>query len=214
VKRHRLAIALLVVVCAVTAAAQSPPRYAPSAAELRQAEIEVPKLIDVLELQPGMSVADIGAGFGAMVTVLARTLGPTSRIYATDVAERQLEVLRRDRVESVTVVEGGERSANLPEACCDAIYMRDVYHHFTHPDDVNRSLRGALKPGGRLAIIDFEARAGSPLPDGVNPNRLGHGIPPRIVQEEVARAGLTFDRLISKWPDQQGNYFLVLFRNR
>src|SRR5213075_2598918 len=90
----------------VNATAAQPARYAPSAAELRQAETDVPKLIEVLELRPGMSVADIGAGFGAMVTVLARTLGPTSRIYATDVAERQLEVLRRDRAENVTVIEG------------------------------------------------------------------------------------------------------------
>src|SRR4051812_13159969 len=192
-------------------AAQSP-RYAPSPAEVRQAETDVPKLIEVLELRPGMSVADVGAGAGAMVTVLARTLGPTSRIYATDVGERQLEILRRDRAEILTVIEGGERSTNLPDACCDAIYMRDVYPHFTSPEDMNRSLRAALKPGGRLAVIDFDARPGSPLPDGVNPNRGGHGIPPRIVQEEVTAAGLTFDRVITKWPDEKGEYFLVVFR--
>ena len=92
--------------------------------------------------------------------------------------------------------------------------MRYVYHHFTHPEDINRSLRAALKPGGRLAIIDFEARPRSPLPDGVNPNRGGHGIPPRILQQEVTSAGLTFDRLILKWPDEKGEYFLTLFRKR
>jgi len=55
-------------------------------------------------------------------------------------------VLRRDRTENVTVIEGGDHSTNLPGACCDAIYMRDVYRHFTHPEDMNRSLRAALKP--------------------------------------------------------------------
>jgi ubiquinone/menaquinone biosynthesis C-methylase UbiE len=205
---------LLALGYAVSLPAQSPPRYAASAAELRQAETDVPRLIEVLELRSGMSVADIGAGAGAMVTVLARTLGASSRIYATDVGERQLQMLRRDRAENVTVLEGGERSTNLPDACCDAIYMRDVYHHFTHPEDINRSLAAALKPGGRLAIIDFEARVGSPLPDGVNANRGGHGIPPRIVQDEITAAGLTFDRLLAKWPDEQGAYFLVLFRRR
>jgi ubiquinone/menaquinone biosynthesis C-methylase UbiE len=205
---------LLALGYAVSLPAQSPPRYAASAAELRQAETDVPRLIEVLELRSGMSVADIGAGAGATVTVLARTLGASSRIYATDVGERQLQMLRRDRAENVTVLEGGERSTNLPDACCDAIYMRDVYHHFTHPEDINRSLAAALKPGGRLAIIDFEARVGSPLPDGVNANRGGHGIPPRIVQDEITAAGLTFDRLLAKWPDEQGAYFLVLFRRR
>jgi ubiquinone/menaquinone biosynthesis C-methylase UbiE len=189
-----------------------PPRYAPSAAEIRQAEADVPKLIDVLELGPGMTVADIGAGFGSMAAVLARTLGPTSRVYVTDVGERQLESLRRDRAENVTVLEGGDRSANLPDGCCDAIYMRDVYHHFTHPEEIDRSLLTALKPGGRLAIIDFEARPASPLPEGVNPNRGGHGIPPRIVQEEVTSAGFVFARLAAKWPDEKGEFFLVLFR--
>jgi len=200
-----------VVVGASLLAAQ-PPRYAPSPAELRQAETDVPKLIDVLELRPGMSVADIGAGFGAMAAVLARNLGPTSRVYVTDVGDRQLEVLRRDRSENVAVIEGGDRSANLSDACCDAIYMRDVYNHFTHPEEIDRSLRAALKPGGRLAIIDFEARPGSPLADGVNPNRGGHGIPPSIVQEEVTAAGFAFDRLLPKWPDEKGEYFLLLFR--
>lgn len=203
-------VGLVFAAVAVSAQIQAPD--SPSAAELRQAEADIPKLVNVLALRPGMTVADVGAGFGAMVTVLSRTLGPSSRIYATDIGERQLAVLRRDRTESVTVLQGSDRSTNLPDLCCDAIYMRDVYHHFTHPEDIDKSLFAALKPGGRLAVIDFRPAAGSGLPDGVNPNRGGHGVPPAIVQEETTTAGFTFERLIEHWPDENGGYFLVLLR--
>jgi predicted methyltransferase len=182
--------------------------------EIQQADKDVPQLIGVLGLRPGLAVADIGAGSGAMVQVLATRLGPTSRIYATDVAVPQLEALRttaaREQL-NVTVVEGGERTTNLPDACCEAIYMRDVYHHFTMPSDINRSLFTALKPGGRLAVTDFEPAPGSRLPDGVPANRGGHGIRANILIEEVTMAGFTHDRTISHWPEPDGEYFLVLF---
>jgi predicted methyltransferase len=182
--------------------------------EIQQADKDVPQLIGVLGLRPGLAAADIGAGSGAMVQVLATRLGPTSRIYATDVAVPQLEALRttaaREQL-NVTVVEGGERTTNLPDACCEAIYMRDVYHHFTMPSDINRSLFTALKPGGRLAVIDFEPAPGSRLPDGVPANRGGHGIRANILIEEVTMAGFAHDRTISHWPEPDGEYFLVLF---
>ena len=184
--------------------------------ELQQAQNDVPQLIRILGLRPGMSVADIGAGFGAMVQVLATTLGPTSRVYATDIAATSLDMLKQmvtnDKLPNVPVVEGGIDSTNLPNACCDGIYMRDVYHHFTKPDAMNKSLFTALKSGGRLAIIDFEAKPGSPLPDGVPTNRAGHGIPPTVLVAEVTAAGFVHDRTIASWPDPDGGYFLELFR--
>jgi methylase of polypeptide subunit release factors len=102
--------------------------------EIQQAEKDVPQFIGVLGLRPGLAVADIGAGSGAMVQVLATRLGSTSRIYATDVGMLWLQALRETAAReqlNVTVVEGGDRTTNLPQECCEAIYMRDVYHHFT-----------------------------------------------------------------------------------
>lgn len=212
-KRTIVSIVTLCFALTVAAVAQRP---SASPAEIKQAEHDIPKLIDLLGLKPGMAVADVGAGFGAMMTVLAKQLGPNSRIYATDVAAPQLAALReaiaREHLENVIVLEGSDRSTNLPAACCDAIYIRDVYHHFTQPADINRSLFAALKAGGRLAVIDFEPRPGSPVPDGVAANRGGHGIPPQIVADEATQAGFAVDRTIPRWPEDEGGYFLVLLR--
>jgi predicted methyltransferase len=180
------------------------------------AEPEVAKLAALLEVEPGATVADVGAGFGAMTAVFAKWLGPNGRVFATDVGERQLAALReyvkREQPGNVAVIEGAAGATNLPEACCDAIFMRDVYHHLTLPTEFNRDLAAALKPAGRLAVIDFVAKPGSTLSPGVNPNRGGHGISPELVISEVSAAGLQHERTIDAWPDAGGGLFLVLFR--
>jgi predicted methyltransferase len=209
-----IAACLALVAWTATAAAQR----AASPAELKQADNDIPQLAEALELKPGMTVADVGAGFGAMTIVLSRWLGPAGRIYATDIAALQLAALRdaltRKGLDNVVVLEGGERTTNLPDACCDAIFMRDVYHHLTRPEEFNRSVAAALKPGGRFAVIDFDPAPGSMLPDGVPANRGGHGIPPAIVVSEVSAQGLTELKTFSRWPPvgDSSRFFLVLFR--
>ena len=186
--------------------------------EIRQAEKEVPQLAEVLQLESGMIVADVGSGGGAMSLVMSRHLGESGRVYTTDIRPEMLaeirELVARERLANVTVLEGAARSTNLPDACCDAIFVRDVYHHLTSPADINRSLLAALKPGGRLAVIDFEPEQGSKVPDGVPANRGGHGVPPTVVVDEVRAEGLTYVRTISQWPpnDERAGLFLVLFR--
>jgi ubiquinone/menaquinone biosynthesis C-methylase UbiE len=183
--------------------------------QIRTADAEVPRLADLLELKPGMTVADVGAGFGAWSMRFARWLGPAGRVYATDVGAAQLASMResmaREKLTNVTIVEGGAAAANLPAACCDAILVRDAYHHFTQPDDMVRSLAASLKPGGRLAIIDFRPRANSEAPAGVPADRGGHGIPIAVVEREVGGV-LTHVRTIADWSSSGNQLFLVLFR--
>ena len=187
------------------------------ASERAQAELDAPKLAQVLELKPGMTVADIGAGFGAMTVVLGKWIG-SGHVFATDIADLQLRTIReyaeREGLNNVTVLEGAAASTNLPAACCDAIFLRHVYHHIGEVDAFTKSLHASLKPGGRLAIIDFEARKGSALPEGVPANRGGHGIPPAVVISEVTVPGLAHATTIDAWPpgDKDPTYFLVLFR--
>jgi predicted methyltransferase len=182
------------------------------AQERKSAEQDAPKLVEVLELEPGMTVGDIGTGGGAMAIVLGHWIG-AGRVYATDITEYALRETRayvkKEGLTNVTVIEGAAAATNLPDACCDALFLRNVYHHVTEIAAFNKSLYASLKPGGRLAIIDFEARPGSPIPEGVPANRGGHGIPPSVVIEEMKSAGLTYVRTIDKF---DGTAFLTLFR--
>jgi len=197
-------------------AAAQPPPADQTAQERAAAEAEVPRLAELLSVQRGATVADVGAGFGAMSIVMAKWLGPQGRVLATDVAARQLAEIRdyakREGVNTITVIESAAASSNLPAGCCDAIFIRDVYHHLTATEPFNRTLRAALKPGGRLAIIDFQPDPGSKLSAGVNPNRGGHGIPRQLVIDELTAAGFVHERTIERWPEPQGQSFLVLFR--
>lgn len=215
--RPKPAIAIvLLVLTAWTARAQ----HAATDAELKQAEQDVPKLLPVLELEPGMAVADVGAGAGAMTLVMAKALGPSGRVYATDVNALQIDAIRDQakarHLDNVVAIAGTQTSTNLPDACCDAIFVRDAYHHFTDPAAMNRSFLAALKGGGRLAIIDFEPAPGSGPPPNVPANRTGHGVAPTIVQAELRAASFEIVRTIAQWPpgDKSNEYFLVLARKR
>ena len=120
---------------------------------------------------------------------------------------------KKEGLTNVTVIEGSVSSTNLPAGCCDAILIRDAFHHFTDPDAINKSVAAALKPGGRLAIIDFPPRPKSSVPEGVPADRGGHGVPPSVIEKEVG-ALLAHVRTMPKWmPDSQpSDLFLVLFR--
>jgi ubiquinone/menaquinone biosynthesis C-methylase UbiE len=214
--RRSIPFAILHLLLAAAVAGAQPPDDRQIAQERAQAERDVPQLTPVLELQPGMTVADVGAGFGAMTVVLAR-LDKTGKVIATDIVDRQLAVIRdyikREGLENVTVVQSSALSTNLPDACCDAAFLRNVYHHITEVAAFNRSLFAALKPGGRLAIIDAAPGAGSALPQGVPANREGHGIHSSIVRDELTAAGFVVERTIDKWPpDGKTPEYLVLAR--
>lgn len=218
-RRHLTVVVLfaaLALAAASTLGAQEPSAQQ-IAQERAQAELDAPKLAEVLELKPGMTVADVGAGFGAMTVVLGKWIG-SGHVFATDIAELQLRTIRayaeREGLKNVTVIEGGAASTNLPAACCDAVFLRHVYHHIGEMDAFNKSLHASLKPGGRVAIIDFEARKGSQVPPGVPANRGGHGIPPAVVITELTAPGLAHVKTIDAWPpgDKDPTYFLVLFR--
>jgi predicted methyltransferase len=183
---------------------------------IRSAEREVPQLVDLLELKPGMTVADVGAGFGAWTVRFARAVGPTGRVYATDLGAPQLAALRqyveKEKLTNVIVLEGAETSTNLPFTCCDAVLIRDAFHHLTRPEDMILSLAAALKPGGRLAVVDFPPRPNTEVPAGVPANRGGHGVPQAVVEREVG-AVLTHVRTIPMWSSgNQSDLFLTLFR--
>lgn len=187
-------------------------------AMLKSAALEVPRLVQILGVKPGMTVGDVGAGFGAWTVTLGKWIGPAGHVYATDIGQKQLAFLReftaKEGLTNVTVIAGVQRSTGLPAGCCDAILIRDAYHHLNWPGEILLSIGTALKPGGRLAVIDFATRPNTEVPDGVPANRGGHGISPDLVVEEVNRAGLETVSVTPKWsPESQpGDLYLAVFR--
>ncbi len=123
---------------------------------------EADRLMQELALTPGMTVAEIGAGRGELTVEMARRLGPRGRVVSTEIDAARLDDIRRAvaraSLDNVTVITAGERDTNLEAECCDAIYMREVFHHFSDPAQATASLRRALKPGGLLAVIDYPQR--------------------------------------------------------
>jgi ubiquinone/menaquinone biosynthesis C-methylase UbiE len=211
---RRIVLALTLTLASATAGAQ---QSRLTEGQIKSATAEMPELIKVFELKPGMTVADVGAGFGAWTVQFGKFLGPKGHVYAVDIGAPQLDAIRdyvkREGLTNVTVIEGSPTSPNLPAGCCDAVLIRDAYHHFTQPEPMDKSVAAAVKAGGRLAVIDFPPRANSAIPEGVPANREGHGVPPQVVEREMGSV-LTHERTVAKWmPDSQpSNLFLVLFR--
>ena len=211
--RRQHVLQMLVLLCAAGAVHAQQPDAAQIAQERRQAELDAPKLVEVLELKPGMTVADVGSGFGAMTVVLGHWIG-SGRVFATDVTEHALrqtrEYMKKEGLTNVTVIEGAAAATNLPDACCDAIFLRNVYRHITAVEAFNRSLVASLKPGGRLAIIDLEDRSGGQI-KGCARQSGRTWRPPGIVVDELEAAGLAHIRTAEKWPPGEPT-FLALFR--
>jgi ubiquinone/menaquinone biosynthesis C-methylase UbiE len=176
---------------------------------------EVRRLAELMGWKAGTVAADIGAGDGAYTFAAAARVGAAGRVYATEIDAKKIAELREEvakrKLANVIVVESKEADTNLPAGCCDAIFLRRVYHHLTKPAEFDAGLVRSLKSGGRLAIIDFAPRAGLEPVEGVPSNRGGHGIPQKIVIEELTAAGLQVEKIVDDWPE---NSYCVLFMKK
>lgn len=173
-------------------------------ADSRPAEMK--RLAPLLHVTAGSVVAEIGGGDGVMAEVAASIVGPKGHVYVTEIDEAKLAGLKKKFAGSavVTVVESSAESAKLPAGCCDAIYMRRVFHHFTKPAEFNKSLFEALKPGGWIAVIDAPSKTmlkiAAPLKD-MPEDRKGHGIESGDVEKELKAAGFGETRVMGEWPE-------------
>ena len=118
------------------------------------------EIVDALTLQPGMSVADVGAGTGLFVPLLAGAVDAQGQVFAVEISPGFAAHLRdrvaEARLENVSVVLAPERSVTLPAGSIDLVFLCDVYPHFEYPNDSLASIWRALRPGGRLVVLDFE----------------------------------------------------------
>ena len=174
-------------------------------------QTDAKRLAQELNWQEGSVVADVGAGGGEIMLAAAKVVGTTGRVYATELDRKKLTSLQglALKEKNISVQEAGVEQTNLPSACCDSIFMRLVYHHLTRPAEIDASLLQSLKPGGLLAVFDEEPKPGSKRVEGVPENRGGHGVPEKIVIDELTLAGFQFVKSFEEWPDQ---HYCVVFR--
>jgi len=168
---------------------------------------EMPRLRQVLTLEPGKVVADVGAGKGELTFALAREVASNGRVFSTEIDPERLRRLREAvvaaKLDNVTVVQAHSGETGLPPNCCDAIVLRRVYHHLTDPSGINASLLRSLRPGGVLAVIDF--------PPPFFLSRGDFGVPAKMVITEVTSRGFELLRMIDDWPGRGpfGSYCVV-----
>ena len=153
-----------------------------------------------MKIAPGETVADIGAGSGYYVFRFAKLVGPTGRILAEDITPDYLADLGKRVAASgqgnITVVRGEAHDPRLPPASVDAAILVHMYHEISQPYGLLHNLAPAMKPGGRIGIVDA---------DDI-PSR--HGTPPALLRCELAAAGY---RPVSQSKLKDGVGYLAIF---
>lgn len=170
----------------------------------RDKEEHTTAMVESLEITPGSTVADIGAGTGYFTRSLARLTGPSGRVYAVDVQPEMLTLLtnklKGTGITNVVAVLGSVTNANLPAASIDLALLVDVYHEFEFPFEMIESITQALKPGGCLALVEYRGE------DPKVPIKPLHKMTEDQVLREMANHSLTWVQTIRTLPQQ--NIFL------
>jgi len=151
--------------------------------DTREKEERLSRLIRSLDLQPGQVVADIGAGSGVISMMMAEQLLPKGRVLAVDIQEEMLQRLRERckaaGITNVDPVRGEEKSPNLKPQAVDLAIMVDVYHEFEFPYEMMLEISEAVKPGGRVALVEYR------MEDFTVPIKLVHKMTEKQVKLEM-----------------------------
>jgi len=166
----------------------------------RESEEHPDAALDALHLKPGMAVADVGAGTGYMTLRLAKRVGPTGKVYGEDVQPEMLRRLRQNAAKAgfgnIEEVLGNESDPKLPAGKLDLILLVDVYHEFSHPQEMVRGMREALKPDGRLVLLEYRKE------DPSIPIKPEHKMSVAEVKMEIEPEGFHLEPVIEILPRQ------------
>ena len=166
----------------------------------RDREEDPDQAIRLLRIQKGSTIADVGAGSGNITIRLARAVGPTGKVYANDIQPGMLQILQqnvaRAKLTNVVPVLGAIDDPKLPAESIDLVIMVDVYHEFSEPQKMLQRLREALKPGGRLVLLEFRAE------DPDVPILREHKMTKAQVKQEVEHEGFKQSRVFNDLPWQ------------
>ncbi len=167
--------------------------------EDREMEENTSQLLKNLAVKPGMVVADIGAGSGYHSALLSKMVG-NGKVYAVDIEPEMIaylnERIKQEKLSRIVPVLSTEKNVALPENSVDIILLVDVYHEFSFPYEMALSMRSALKPGGKLVLVEFRTE------DPTVPIKTIHKMSERQSVKELKAAGFIFEQNISTLPWQ------------
>lgn len=167
--------------------------------EEREMEENTTLLLKNLAVKPGMVVADIGAGSGYHSALLSKMVG-TGKVFAVDVEPEMIAYLnariKQEKLSRIVPILSTEQKVSLPENTIDMMLLVDVYHEFSFPYEMALSMRAALKPGGKLVLVEFRAE------DATVPIKTIHKMSEAQAIKEFKAAGFAFDKNIDNLPWQ------------
>jgi ubiquinone/menaquinone biosynthesis C-methylase UbiE len=170
----------------------------------RDKRLQIDRVMDLLQLKPGSTIADIGAGGGWFSVRAARRVGAKGRVIAEDINPKAVTYIQqraqREHLANIVPVLGTPDDPKLAPNSLDAALMLKVYHEIAHPPLVLANLRAALKPGACFGIIDRNGNGGD------------HGLKESIVRDEVEHAGF---RQIARYDFTKADgqdYFLIFVK--
>lgn len=173
----------------------------------RQREEDTELSLRLLEVQRGSVVADVGAGSGYYSARLARLVGSDGRVYASDIQQAMLDIIRgrieRERIPNIELVLGTPTDPRLPRGAVDLAIMVDVYHEFSEPQVMLRRIRESLKPGGRLVLLEYRGE------DPKVPILPAHKMTVAQAKTEVEAEGFTLTTVKEDLPWQHVLIFTV-----
>jgi ubiquinone/menaquinone biosynthesis C-methylase UbiE len=165
------------------------------------------EIVAALDLEPGMAVADVGAGTGLFTRLFAEKVGPKGKVYAVDIAQPFLDHIAAQAKKSghkhVVTILGSQDSTNLPAESVEMVFLSDVYHHLEKPEKMLASIHRALRPGGRLVVIEFDRVEGRSSAFVLKHVRAGQA----VFRKEIEEAGFAVIPT-PKPPKLKENFFL------
>ena len=167
----------------------------------RDKKLQIDRVMDLLGIQPGKNVADIGAGSGWFTVRAARRVGTTGVVFAEDINGEAIKYIdqraKKENLPNVKTVLGTPDDTNLPAGSVDALLMLKVYHEIAHPIPVMKKIHASLRSGARVGIIDK------------NGSGTDHGLNRDIVVKEMAEAGYKLTAKYDFTKADGQDYFLI-----
>jgi SAM-dependent methyltransferase len=174
----------------------------------RMEEERPDRVLATLDLKPGMTVADVGAGSGYYSWRIAERVGAGGTVYAVDIQPEMVRLLQQQMTQrgaaNVKAILGTSTDPRLPAATLDLALMVDVYHELEYPYEMLASITRALKPGGRLVFVEFKGN------DPTVPIKPLHTLTEAQVRKEAAVQPLEWEKTVSNLPWQH----VIVFRKR